>query len=110
MRRVLMGDFDSLYRLGFVEILADQQVELLESTSTSVLERVVEARPDVVLLDREKEGTEDLVSRIVHDFPAITVITCSSGMPTMQVFPCFHGGESYLSPLDPEVFEREVRG
>jgi DNA-binding NarL/FixJ family response regulator len=110
MRRVLMGDFDALYRLGFEEILATQAVELIEATATGVLDRLVEARPDVVVLDQEKDETESLVYRIVHDYPTITVITCSSGTPTMRIFPSFHGGESYLRPLDPAVFEREVRG
>ena len=110
MRRVLMGDFDALYRLGFEEILATQAVELIEATAMGVLDRLVQARPDVVVLDQEKDETEDLVHRIVHDYPAITVITCSSGTPTMRIFPSFHRGESYLRPLEPAVFEREVQG
>jgi DNA-binding NarL/FixJ family response regulator len=110
MRRVLMGDFDALYRLGFEEILATQAVELIEATATGVLDRLVQARPDVVVLDQEKDETEDLVHRIVHDYPAIRVITCSSGTPTMRIFPSFHRGESYLRPLEPAVFEREVQG
>ena len=110
MRRVLMGDFDALYRLGFEEILATQAVELIEASATGVLDGLVEARPDVVVLDQEKDETEDLVHRIVHDYPAIRVITCSSGTPTMRIFPSFHRGESYLRPLEPAVFEREVQG
>ena len=107
---MLMGDFDALYRLGFEEILATQAVELIEATATGVLDRLVQARPDVVVLDQEKDETEDLVHRIVHDYPAIRVITCSSGTPTMRIFPSFHRGESYLRPLEPAVFEREVQG
>ena len=109
MRRVLMGDFDALYRLGFEEILADSSIELIESSAEGVLDRLVEARPDVVVLDQEKADTEHLVHRIVHDFPAIRVITCSSGMPTMRIFPSFHRGESYLRPLEPALFEHEVQ-
>ena len=107
---MLMGDFDALYRLGFEEILATQAVELIEATATGVLDRLVQARPDVVVLDQEKDETEDLVHRIVHDYPAIRVITCSSGTPTMRIFPSFHRGESYLRPLEPAVFERELQG
>jgi hypothetical protein len=109
MRRVLMGDFDALYRLGFAEILADQSVELIESMGAGVLDQLVAARPDVVVLDQEKDDTENLVHRIVHNFPAIRVITCSSGGPTMRIFPAFHGGESYSRPLEPALFELEVQ-
>ena len=48
---------------------------MIESNAATVLDRLVEARPDVVVLDQEKDETEHLVHRIVHDFPAIRVIT-----------------------------------
>ena len=54
------------------------------------------------------ERGDDLVHRIVHDYPAIRVITCSSGTPTMRIFPSFHRGESYLRPLEPAVFTEKV--
>jgi DNA-binding NarL/FixJ family response regulator len=110
MRRVLMGDFDAIYRLGFQDILSSQAVELIEASAVGVLDRLVEARPDVVVLDQEKADTDGLVQRIVHDFPAIRVITCSSGKPVMRIFPSFHRGESYTRPLEPALFEREVQG
>ena len=105
-----MGDFEALYRLGFREILAANNVELIEARASGVLDRLVEARPDVVVLDADKQETPSLVDRIVHGFPAITVIACSSERPTMRIFPCFHRGESYTRPLEPALFEREVRG
>ena len=109
MRRVLVGGFDALHLLGFSEILAGDAVELIETTTTAVLDHLVEARPDVVVLDHEHDDTERLVQRIVHDFPAIRVITCSTGQPTMRVFPAFHRGESYSKPLEPDFFEHEVQ-
>lgn len=110
MRRVLVGDFDALYRLGFSDILASKAVEMIGPTADGVLDTLVAARPDVVVLDQEKDDTEDLVRRIVHDFPAIRVITCSSGHPTMRIFPAFHRGESYSRPLEPALFGLEVEG
>jgi hypothetical protein len=110
MRRVLMGDFDALYRLGFKDILAADTVEWIESSEGGVLDQLVEALPDVVVLDEDKATTPVLVERIVHDFPAIRVIACSSESPTMRIFPSFHRGEFYTRPLEPALFEREVNG
>lgn len=109
MRRVLVGGFDALYLLGFSEILSSDSVELIKTTTAEVLELLVEARPDIVVLDQEQDDTERLVQRIVHDFPAIRVITCSTGQPTMRIFPAFHRGESYSKPLEPDLFEGEVQ-
>ncbi len=105
-----MGDFDALYRLGFVDILDDRQVELVETLAMGVLERLVEVLPSVVVLDQDKQETDELVNTIVHDFPAIRVIACSSERPTMRIFPSFHRGESYTRPLEPSLFELEVQG
>lgn len=110
MHKVLMGDFDALYRLGFVEILGNQEIELVETLASGVLERLVEVLPAVVLLDQDKPETDELVKTIVRDFPAIRVIACSSERPTMRIFPSFHRGESYTRPLEPVLFELEVRG
>jgi hypothetical protein len=110
MRKVLMGDFDALYRLGFVEILGGKEIELVETLAKGVLERLVEVLPAVVVLDQDKQETDELVKTIVHDFPAIRVIACSSERPTMRIFPSFHRGESYTRPLEPALFEREVQG
>lgn len=105
-----MGDFDALYRLGLRDILDTGSVELIEAPASGVLEQLVEARPDVVVLDDDKDDTNDLVAKIVHHFPAIRVIACSSEHPTMRVFPSFHRGEFYTRPLDSTVFALEVTG
>ena len=106
-----MGDFDALYRLGFTDILtADGAVRLLEARAPDLVDRLLEALPDVVVLDEDKSDTVGLVQRIVHEFPSIRVIACSSERPTMRIFPAFHHGESYTSPLEPALLQREVRG
>jgi hypothetical protein len=43
-------------------------------------------------------------------FPAMTVIACSSVELTMRVYPPFHGGESYVSKLSPDLLVRASTG
>ena len=100
VRRVLMGDFAGLARLGYREVLSGPEIELVEAATPDVLDSVVSEVPDVVVLDDDDEATEDLVELIVHRFPALKVITCSSQRPLMRVFPPLHYGESYTTGLD----------
>lgn len=106
--RVLMGDFDALYRLGLRDILIRDGRQIVETSTDRIIERLVEVLPQVVVLDQDKSETAAVVARIVRDFPAIRVIACSSAQPRMQVFPSFHSGESYSTRLDPALLEREV--
>lgn len=106
--RVLMGDFAALYRLGLRDILSGDAVQVIEAESGRLIELLVEVLPQVVVLDGDKEETGSTVARIVRDFPAIRVIACSSQTPTMRVFPSFHSGESYSTPLDPASLKQEV--
>jgi DNA-binding NarL/FixJ family response regulator len=110
MTRVLMGDFSALHRLGFEDILRTDGVELMETAGADLVGRVVEALPDVIVLDLDQPDSEDLVARIVQEFPSVKVIACSSDRPTMRVYPPFHRGESYTSPLDPALFTSAVQG
>jgi CheY-like chemotaxis protein len=109
MTRVLMGDFSALHRLGFQEILRGDGIELVETTDADVVDRLVEALPDVIVLDLDRHDVMDLVHRIVHQFPSVKVVACSSAHPTMRVFPPLHYGESYTTELDPAVFSNAVQ-
>ena len=40
----------------------------------------------------------------------MTVIACSSAALQMRVYPPFHGGESYLSQLSPDLLVRASAG
>lgn len=106
--RVLMGDFGALYRLGLRDILSGDGFQVIEAESGRLIELLVEVLPQVVVLDGDKEETGSTVARIVRDFPAIRVIACSSHAPTMRIFPSFHSGESYSTPLDPTSLKQEV--
>jgi DNA-binding NarL/FixJ family response regulator len=103
--RVLMGDFGAIVRLGLREVFDGEGLDLVaeEAVTGDILERLVEALPDVVMLDLDTEGVEALAVRIARQFPAVKVIACSSVRPTMRVFPPFHNGESYSATLNPAV-------
>jgi CheY-like chemotaxis protein len=103
MRRVLVGDFAAVQQLGYRDLLLSEGMQVVETAGRDLVDRLVEAVPDAVLLDSDDEGSSELVARIVHDFPAVTVITCSSARPTMRVFPPQHYGESYTSRLEPAL-------
>ena len=101
MRRVLIGDFGSIVRIGLRELLASDEVEVVADAEQplGVIGRVTEARPDVVILDLDSAETSITAQRISTTFPAIKVITCSSDEPVMRVFPAFHHGEYYEAGL-----------
>jgi DNA-binding NarL/FixJ family response regulator len=100
MTRVLMGDFSALHRLGFQDILRVGGIELVEAAGPDLVGRLVEALPDVVVVDLDQLDTADLVDRIVHEFPTVKVVACSSDQPMMRVFLPLHYGESYTTGLD----------
>jgi hypothetical protein len=104
-----MGDFSALHRLGFEDILRVDGIELIETASADVVGRLVEALPDVVVLDLDLHETAALVWRIVHQFPAVKVVACSSDQPMMRVFPPLHYGESYTTDLDPALLTSAIQ-
>ena len=108
MTRVLMGDFSALHRLGLQEILRSDAIELVESADADVLDRLVEALADVILLDLDQHHVLDLVYRIVYQFPSVKVVACSSAQPLMRIFPPLHYGESYTTDLDPALLASAV--
>jgi CheY-like chemotaxis protein len=109
MTRVLVGDFAALQQLGYRDLLRAEGLEVLEAEGHDLVERLVEALPDVVVLDSDDESSPALVDRIVHHFPAVKVITCSSARPTMRVFPPQHYGESYTTRLEPALLTSAIQ-
>lgn len=113
MPRVLIGDFGAIARLGLREFLDEEGFDLVAEeggTGADVLARLTEVRPDVVVIDLDDEDGLANAERIVSEFPAVKVIACSSREPKMRVFPPFHHGESYLSPLSRTLLAETVRG
>jgi CheY-like chemotaxis protein len=109
MTRVLMGDFDALHRLGFEDMLRVDGIQLVDACGPNVLGRLVEALPDVVVLDLDQRDTAELVQRIVHQFPTVKVVACSAGHPLIRVFPPLHYGEYYTTQLDPALLTSAIQ-
>jgi DNA-binding NarL/FixJ family response regulator len=109
MTRVLMGDFEALHRLGLEEILRVDGIELMHTAGTDVLDQLLEALPDVIVLDLDRQATIELVRVIVHRFPRVKVVACSPSHPTMRIFPPLHYGEFYESELDPALLTSAVQ-
>ncbi|MDQ3986710.1 MAG: response regulator [Actinomycetota bacterium] len=111
MARVLLGDFGAIARLGLREFLEEDGVDIVaeDSKSENVLQRLNEARPDVVVVDLDDEGGLEVASRIASAYPAVKVIACSSEKPMMVVFPAFHHGEFFDSDLSPELLMEAIR-
>jgi CheY-like chemotaxis protein len=105
-----MGDFGAILRLGLWEILEGTGRDLVTEVSATaeLMERLVATVPDVVVLDMDTEGIEELAARIAQDYPAVKIIACSSVAPVMRIFPPFHHGESYLSDLSPDLLVEAV--
>jgi CheY-like chemotaxis protein len=108
VRRVLFGDFGGVVRAGFDAVLRGECVEVLQADGRDVVTRLLEALPEVVVLDLDAPGTDELVRHLVLEFPALTVVACSTRRPVMRVYPPFHHGESYDSQLEPDVFTTTV--
>ena len=104
-----MGDFSALHRVGLEDILRGEGIELVATTAADVLGRLVEVLPDVIVLDLDLADTPELVDRIVHQFPKVKVLACSSAQPMMRVYPPLHYGESYLTDLDPARLTSAIR-
>jgi DNA-binding NarL/FixJ family response regulator len=109
MTRVLMGDFEALHRLGLEQILRVDGIELVDTDGGEVLDRLLEALPDVIVLDLDKVSTGDIVRVIVHRFPRVKVVACSSQHPLMRIFPPLHYGEFYETDLDAALLTSAVQ-
>ena len=111
LRRVLIGNFGVIPRMGFQELLAREGLEVLGAAETTgeIIPRLSEVRPDVVLLDLDADDAPELAARISADFPATTVIACSCDEPIMRVFPPFHYGESYIAPFTRVLFAAALK-
>ena len=111
MRRVLIGAFGEIPGLALRELLRDEGLELVAETEAgaSLVPRVTEARPDVVVLDLDDGGATDVASLISRQFPAIKVVAFSSEQPVLRVFPPFHRGESYSSHLSRDLLASALK-
>lgn len=111
MRRVLLGHFGNIVRLGLDELLRDEGCEVVaeDDMGDALVDRLVNALPDVVVLDLDDRNGQETARAISAAFPAVKVVAFSADGSTMQIFPAFHRGESYSVQLSPEVLLETVR-
>ncbi|HVF13186.1 MAG TPA: hypothetical protein VM942_01235 [Acidimicrobiales bacterium] len=104
MRRVLLGHFGSVFRIGLDDLLRERGYEVVaEGTRNQTLvDRLVDALPDVVMLDLDSENGPEMAGAISAAFPSVKVVAFSANSQTMRVFPRFHGGEFYDMALSTE--------
>jgi DNA-binding NarL/FixJ family response regulator len=110
--RVLVSRFGAIARLGLHAFLEEEGFEVIEPEcgSNHLLSRLSAERPDVVVIDLDSSGAQELARRIAASHPTIRVIACSAEYPTMRVYPPFHNGESYESDLSSALLAEAVRG
>ena len=111
LRRVLIGDFGVVVRMGLQRLVVGEGLEVLGAAEQrrEIIPRLSDVQPDVVLLDLDTEETPELAARISAAFPAMKVIACSSDEPIMRVFPPFHYGESYIAPFTRVLFAAALK-
>ena len=110
--RVLLGQFGGIFRVGLADLLREAGCDVLPDgpADGAFVDQVVSEAPAVVVLDLDGDGTDDTARLLTERFPAMTVIACSSVELTMRIYPPFHGGESYLSKLSPDLLVRASTG
>jgi DNA-binding NarL/FixJ family response regulator len=108
---VLIGDFGGIANLGLEKSLGEAGFDVVAEriTNETMIRRISDVRPDVVLIDLDSGGGLEAAGEIASHFPAMKVIACSSDQPTMRVFPPFHNGESYFADLDLKLLADEIK-
>jgi DNA-binding NarL/FixJ family response regulator len=100
-----MGDFGAIVRLGIRDVLDSEgdRVATQETPNDQIVPGLRVWPSDVVVIDLDSDGGAELAGRIASEFPAVKVIACSAGSPTMRVYPPHRNGESYTAELSPSV-------
>lgn len=111
MRRVLLGHFGSVLRIGLDDLLRERGYEVVAEgeLDATLVDRLVDALPDVVMLDLDSEHGPETAQAISAAFPSIKVVAFSANHETMRVFPRFHRGESYDMTFSTEGLLDTVR-
>jgi DNA-binding NarL/FixJ family response regulator len=98
-------------RIGLDDLLRERGCEVVaeDRSGDTLVDRLVDALPDVVMLDLDSEHGSETARAICAAFPSVTVVAFSANHQTMRVFPRFHRGESYDMTLSTEGLMEIVR-
>lgn len=102
MARVLIGECNPVMRLGLRELLTEAGCEVVAEEvpdDGDLATRLGRSLPDILVLDIDDE---DVARAVSIAYPSIKVIVCATTGESMRVFPRFHRGESYLTPMSAE--------
>lgn len=98
---MLIAGMTGMGQLGLRESLRSSDLYTEQVDTACVVDRVVEAPPDAIVLDLDAVGTSALTAELTRKFPSVTVVACSMLEPRMRVFPASDRSEPYDAPLTP---------
>jgi DNA-binding NarL/FixJ family response regulator len=108
----MIGDLGAIVRLGLEDCLIEEGFEVTASQPSEggMLSRVAASDPDAVVIDLDAMDVLQVAVQIQSEYPAVTVIACSSVTSTMRVFPADRGGEWYEADLSSGALAAAVQG
>ena len=110
MRKVLIGAFGPIVRLGLYELLAEEGYELIgeDSRDMPLVERLAITPTEVVLFDIDGAPADETAKTIGDAYPSIKLIGISGSSPLMRVYGPFHGGQYHTAELNPSSLIQAV--
>jgi hypothetical protein len=108
--RVLIGYFGAIASLGLQQLFDEMGFEVTIGRADALTTEIAELLPDGVVLNLDTEIGQQVARQVAAAFPAVTVVLCSPERSDMRVYPRFHHGESYRSPLTPALLAQAMSG
>lgn len=110
MPRILVGGFGPIARLGLRAILDQPAGHIVaECRPGSVMKKLTASSSNVVVLDLDTSGTDELARIVAARHPAVTVIACSVDRSLMRVYPRTGKGRSYGRELTAAALAEAAR-
>jgi DNA-binding NarL/FixJ family response regulator len=105
--RVLLGNLSPIMVIGMARLLSEEGAEVIgqERHPSRIVSTAGRLRPDVVVLDLNKEGSRELSSRVQRVSPETRVILCDSDEDGMEVL---DAGADDLRRVDAEGLRLEL--
>jgi DNA-binding NarL/FixJ family response regulator len=108
--RVLLGNLEPMIRLGMIDVLADDGIEVIgeEERPQALVLMAGRLRPDVVVLDLLQRSSRELAERVRTAWPGTKVILWGRDEDAMEVLdPGASSPRRFFTAL-PEELRREL--
>ena len=108
--RVLLGNLEPMIRLGMIDVLADDGIEVIgeEERPQALVLMAGRLRPDVVVLDLLQRSSRELAERVRTASPGTKVILWGRDEDAMEVLdPGASSPRRFFTAL-PEELRREL--